>query len=199
MTTPIQKTPGLREHKRRQTLTRIVQVGLELFLAKGYEATTLDEIAAAAGISRRTIFHYFKSKDEILLAYLRIFADTIKDLVTRDTSCRSPLEAAFAALSKFIAGFQESRMVAIARLMRQSEVLRTRRHAGYFQFEQAIHEGLCQLYPERERDGLKLIAMVSISPVRLAVDTWLQQEGKRPLVTCIQDALDMLRAELDRR
>ena len=39
------KTEGLRERNRRQTLQRIADVGVELFLAKGYEATTLDEIA----------------------------------------------------------------------------------------------------------------------------------------------------------
>ena len=49
---------GLRERKRRDTLQRIAQTGLDLFIAKGYEETTLDDIAAAAGISRRTFFHY---------------------------------------------------------------------------------------------------------------------------------------------
>jgi hypothetical protein len=43
--------------------------GLKLFVANGYEATTLEAVAAAAGISRRTFFHYFKSKEELLLAW----------------------------------------------------------------------------------------------------------------------------------
>ncbi len=59
---------GVRERKRRETLQRITDAGIRLFVEKGYEATTLDEIAAAAGISRRTFFYYFKSKDEILLS-----------------------------------------------------------------------------------------------------------------------------------
>ncbi len=60
---------GLRERKRRETLHRIAEQGLKLFLSNGYEATTLDAIAEAAGISRRTFFYYFKSKEEILLAW----------------------------------------------------------------------------------------------------------------------------------
>ena len=59
---------GLREEKRQQTLKRITQTALGLFARHGYEATTLDMIAADAGISRRTFFHYFKSKDDILLS-----------------------------------------------------------------------------------------------------------------------------------
>ena len=59
---------GWRERKRRETLQRIAEMGLKLFIANGYEATTLEAIAAASGISARTFFYYFKSKEDILLA-----------------------------------------------------------------------------------------------------------------------------------
>jgi AcrR family transcriptional regulator len=49
---------GLAERKQGETLDRIGEAGLELFVAKGYEATTLGDMAAAAGISRRTLFYY---------------------------------------------------------------------------------------------------------------------------------------------
>ncbi len=68
MEKPAFREQGLRERKRRETLRRIAEEGLKLFLTNGYEATTLDEIAEAAGISRRTFFYYLKSKEEILLA-----------------------------------------------------------------------------------------------------------------------------------
>mgnify|MGYP006182937953 CR=1 FL=1 len=60
---------GLRERKRRATRQRIAEVGLQLFLTNGYESTTLDAIAAEAGISRRTFFSYFKSKDDVILSW----------------------------------------------------------------------------------------------------------------------------------
>src|SRR4051812_14562585 len=58
---------GLRERKRRETRRRIAEAAQQLFLAKGYDGTTLDAVAVEAGISRRTFFSYFKSKDEILV------------------------------------------------------------------------------------------------------------------------------------
>jgi hypothetical protein len=67
--------PGLRERKRRQTRDRLTKVAMELFLARGFEATTLDDIAAAAEISRRSFFHYFASKEDVVLAWQHGCAD----------------------------------------------------------------------------------------------------------------------------
>ena len=47
------------------TVTRVSHVGLELFARDGFEATSVDQIADAAGISRRTLFRYFASKNDV--------------------------------------------------------------------------------------------------------------------------------------
>ena len=75
------KKEGLRERRRRETLRRIADTGLRLFLRNGYEATTLDAIAEEAGISRRTFFYYFKSKEEIILVWQSGFAEAIRRVV----------------------------------------------------------------------------------------------------------------------
>jgi AcrR family transcriptional regulator len=191
------KPEGLRERKRRQTLQRIAEVGLSLFLRKGYEATTLDEIAAAAGISRRTFFYYFKSKDEVLLAYLGGYAVTLKALVLESASAGAPLDVARAALLKIVASFPEAEMTATARLIQESKVLQTRRHATYLLLEQAVYDGLCTLWPQKQRaDGLRLVAMVSIGALRLATEAWQHQDSKRPLAKGIRDAFRRLKAEI---
>jgi AcrR family transcriptional regulator len=192
----VQKSEGLRERKRRQTLQRIAEVGVKSFLAKGYEATTLEEIAAAAGISRRTFFHYFKSKDEILVAQLGSYADVIKASVVENTSAGTPLDIAHEALLKVVNGFRESQMIAIARLMQESGALRHRRYASYLQFEQGLYEGLCELWPGKEHERLRVIAMVSIGALRLSVGRWQQESGKRPLVTYFQDTFKNLKAAI---
>lgn len=191
------KTEGLRERNRRQTLQRIADVGVELFLAKGYEATTLDEIATAAGISRRTFFYYFKSKGDILLAHIESYADALKDAVLNSPSDAPPLDVVRDALLNLSNYVQSSRTIAIARLMREGEPLRVRRQGSYLQLEPALYDALCQLWPAKgRRDRLRLVAMASIGALHFAVDAWLEQDGKRPLSKYIQDAFENLKAEI---
>lgn len=72
-----QATAGHRERKKQQTREAIARAGLDLFVERGYEATTLAEIAEAAGVSTRTIFAYFPSKEDILFCDFEALRDSL--------------------------------------------------------------------------------------------------------------------------
>ncbi len=60
---------GLRERRRQQT-GQLISAAMRLFGQKGYAQTTVAEIASAAGVSTKTFFNYFASKDEVLFPHL---------------------------------------------------------------------------------------------------------------------------------
>ncbi|UIX32958.1 TetR/AcrR family transcriptional regulator [Streptomyces sp. GQFP] len=58
---------GLRERKKRQTYQNVSDIAIGLFLEKGFDAVSVAEIAAAAGISKPTLFRYFPAKEDLVV------------------------------------------------------------------------------------------------------------------------------------
>lgn len=64
----IKAVPDLRERRRNATQADLVATALELFTERGFDATTVDDVADAAGVSRRTLYRYFPRKDDLVFA-----------------------------------------------------------------------------------------------------------------------------------
>jgi AcrR family transcriptional regulator len=62
------RTPAENDRIRRETMDRILATSLQLFCEKGYYATSIEEIAKQAQISKGLLYHYFRSKEEVLSA-----------------------------------------------------------------------------------------------------------------------------------
>ena len=66
---------GLRERTRQAVRREITEAANALFVERGYEATTIDDIAAAVGMSKRSVFRYFPSKEDLVVGKLDYLAD----------------------------------------------------------------------------------------------------------------------------
>jgi AcrR family transcriptional regulator len=93
-----EQATGLRERKKQATREALTRAALELFVDRGYDETTLDEIAEAAGVSTRTIFAYFPSKEDILFCTM----GTMRDALATALADRPAGTDALAALRDFI-------------------------------------------------------------------------------------------------
>lgn len=81
-----------------------VAIAADLFAAHGFSATSLDDIAAAAGYSKAAVLYHFGSKDDLLVAVMQHHIDEISGLVAKlETEPDSPdrVEKAIAAIASF--------------------------------------------------------------------------------------------------
>jgi AcrR family transcriptional regulator len=189
---------GLRERKRRQTRQRIADAGLKLFVKDGYEATTLEAIAAEAGISRRTFFYYFKSKEELLQASQATgFLEALRTAFAGQSPEQAPFDAVRKTLPKLVSRFETKHSLVVDRLMRSSETLIARKQAIYVEMEELLFAALRDVWSDDKRQPtLRLVAMAAIGVVRLAMDAWRQERGKRPLAGYVREGFAALKSEI---
>jgi AcrR family transcriptional regulator len=139
--------PGLRERKKRKTRETIIKVALELFVERGYEETTIAEIADAAEISPRTIFAYFPSKEDILFYDMPETLERLAQVLQDRPEGASALDA----LRDFIAGTlspatSDAHDVALRRriVIAGNETLRRNQRARFAPFEQLMAEAIAE-------------------------------------------------------
>ena len=68
-----------KEYNSQATIEAILSVSAKLFLEKGFDKTSMQDIATTAGISKGAIYHHFKSKDEIIKSVMEKQTKTVKD------------------------------------------------------------------------------------------------------------------------
>jgi AcrR family transcriptional regulator len=164
---------GWRARKRQQTRQRIADAGLRLFLEHGFEATTLDAIAEAAGIARRTFFHYFDSKEALLYAHEDEVEHGFRAALADIDGTTPPFEAMALALRGMVASFGSERARKIDLVLHATDALRARKQADYERIESFMFSALAEKWPEpRGHLRLRLIATVGIGALRVAVDRW---------------------------
>ncbi len=65
-----QPNPSLAERKRQLVRDELAEAALKLLAWQGFEGTTIDQMVAAAGVSRRTFFRYFASKEDVIVQFM---------------------------------------------------------------------------------------------------------------------------------
>ena len=94
MTTDVPSADGRRRGRPPGTSARAMElIALRLFTEQGFEATTVEQIAAAAGVSRRTFFRYFDAKSDVLWNSFDAEVETIRGLLARTPADLAVMEA----------------------------------------------------------------------------------------------------------
>ncbi|WP_162894876.1 TetR family transcriptional regulator [Rhizobium terrae] len=169
-------TEGRRERKRRQTRERIEQAAMSLFLERGFDATTIEDIAARADVSKRSFFDYFPSKEEVVFAWQDGFADRMMTAIAARPADEPAVKAVQHGLISAIVLAADERAMALGELVRNTPTLRARDQLKYAKLEGKLTEALrLRARSEEERRRMRLLAAVVMSALRVGGEVWNQE------------------------
>ena len=185
---------GLRERKKVDTRRTISRAALRLAAEHGPDAITVDDIAAAADVSPRTVFNYFASKEEAIVGFDPHRARDLGQSVLERPEKESPLVALRGAFVELATNIPELAEIARRRseLVRDHPQLHPHYVAGYSNLEHALVDAIAQrtgLDPTRSFYP-QLVVSTAIAAFRVALDR--ARPGARALVEAIDAAFDAL-------
>jgi AcrR family transcriptional regulator len=141
--------PGLRERKRAQTERSIWSEAIALFLEHGFDSVTVNRIAAAANVSKMTVFNYFPTKEDLVTNPMRQHTEDAAGAVRARAAGESP---AVALRRDFLARLDErdassglcdiTWVVGCQRLLRETPALRLRLYAMHEETRRLLAEAL---------------------------------------------------------
>lgn len=194
--------PGLRERKKQQTRETIARAGLQLFAERGYDQTTLADIAEAANVSPRTIFAYFENKEDILFCEEASVFERLKRMLDDRPEGTTTVDAIREFLSS-IEPLDES-----ARLRKQivmaTPALQVRLGARHAQIEPMLAASIAKDLGADPGDLRPMLVAASITAAFMSVsDRFSQAEASaEPLsheqaMALLDEVVDFLRGGLE--
>lgn len=188
----------MRERTRRAVRTELVAVAQALFAERGYDQVTIEEIAQAAGMSRRTFFRYFASKDEVMLAKHELLADLLTEALAARPVEEGLWESFRRAFDAVVPYFDDPAYTAQVLSTEQIINANPALIAGQFERMWRLQEAWLPIVRERtgENDPADPRHAVwigaAIAAFMAAKTTWIESGQARPFAHILDQAMNTL-------
>ena len=181
---------SLRERRKVETRQLLQRQALRLFRRDGYDQTTMNAIAEAAGVSAMTVYRHFPTKEDLVIwdEFTLVSLDTLTKSPTDDPLVRrignALIETAQAATTP------DHRDLLLTRLQLMVEVpaLRARHLDNQYATQDALVTALCGDDPDQEFHT-RAISGACLGATHIALVHWARTDGKQHLPTLIHEAL----------
>ncbi|MGA1835896.1 TetR family transcriptional regulator [Herbiconiux sp. 11R-BC] len=190
---------SLWQRSRQAAYAEITVVAMRLFLEHGFEQTTIDQIASTAGISRRSFFRYFGTKEDIVLGDLASQGVLVRDALEAVPLSVGPWEALREALGAVDALKGEpGATLAIARMMYETPSLRARSIEKHLHWQALLVPNMRMrlgLAPDDVTDPAPTALVASaIACLDAAGELWTRSGGVGDLAVLYDRAVEAVRA-----
>lgn len=172
---------------------------MRLFLERGFDDTTMEQIAHEAGVSRRSLFRYFGTKEDIVLGNLVEAGEAVRDALEARPESEAPWEALRAAFESLMLdpAYSPERSLRISKMLYGNPSLR----AGHFEKRLRWQELLVPNIQKRlgevpghETDPrARAIVACALTCLDVAVETWTRGDGKEDLAELYDRAVAAVR------
>jgi AcrR family transcriptional regulator len=173
---------------------RLERAAMELFVARGFEQTTVAEIAQRAGLTERTFFRYFADKREVLFAGAGALQELLVRAVAQAPGSATPLGAVASALEAAAPLFAErgdyprrrQAVIAANAELQERELIKLA----------ALAAAMAGALRERgiPEPTASLAAEAGIAAFRIAFERWTTEDCRPELAKLIRESLDELKA-----
>jgi len=184
-----------RERKKAQTRRSIQEHALRLFAQQGYDATTVKQIAAAAGVSHMTFFRNFPTKEDVALS--DDYDPMIEQLITArpaDESVVDSVQAAIAEAFRLVYAGDRATILERVQLMMSAPALQARLWENQLGTQQMFERAL------RGRGAdpfeVRVLAGACLAALTTAIIAWAESPDTTELPTLIDDSFTILRSGL---
>jgi AcrR family transcriptional regulator len=173
---------------------RLEQAALELYVERGFEQTTVEEIARRAGLTERTFFRHFADKREVLFSGAASLQDLLVRSVASAPEAATPIAAVGAAFEAAGGLLQERRPYSRQRqtVIAANAELQERELIKFASLAAAMAAAL------RQRGvgdpAASLAAEAGIAVFKIAFERWVNDTNQRDLPQLIRESLDQLKA-----
>jgi AcrR family transcriptional regulator len=172
---------------------RLMQAAFELYGERGYEQTTVAEIAERAGLTERTFFRHFADKREVLFGGADALSELVVTTVAEAPAALAPIDAAAAGIEAAGALIQEAgvaqqrqAIIAASAELQERELIKLA----------SLASALAGALRARgvEEPAASLTAEAAIAVFRVAFERWVEESPQQDLPALMRESLDALRA-----
>ncbi|MFE0136948.1 TetR family transcriptional regulator [Streptomyces sp. NPDC059037] len=186
---------GLRARARRTMRAELAALALELFTERGFDETTVEDIARAAGLSKRSFFRYFPSKEDVVFGAVESMAEEIADEVRGRPADEAPWDCLHQVLRAWQQRIHGSgQELAELTLIEATPSLRARLHQRRDAMRAQVADALAQR-PDTKLDAFTADVLTSSAAAALdAADReWLRSGGAADRAELVDRAFAALR------
>ena len=189
--------PGLRERRKRQLKSELSRQAILLFTQKGFEHTTIDDIVDPLAVSKRTLFRYFATKEDLVFAWYEELTDELVRALEARPKAEAPFASVCATLLSLLHYYDEDPKWALAmtRLSKATPGLVGKSFEKRSIWERELAKVLARRLPDTAARDLtaRVTVAAALAAFTCGIDEWTDSRGKANIRSCLERAFAIVK------